>query len=283
MKLSSVTLTTSETSEELVMDVMGYSASSRYVVRGIMGIDADEITPKFYAVGAVTGKRFYEYTMRPRDIVIRAALNPDFRNNEDVSEIRDRVYRLVSADRAGELTIQFNAGGSIVSSIKGKIVKTEVAYFSRTPELQITVNCPDPIFRSIAPIKLLPADLPSANPVKLTDQATTAPHGLTFSVKFTATTSTFVIQDHPTTPDWQFEVTPATSFAINDELHISSEYGNKRVFWDKAAGTDIDLMDKVSNDSVWPQIFPGENTLYFMQVANFDWLEVKYYSAYWGL
>jgi hypothetical protein len=42
-------------------------------------------------------------------------------------------------------------------------------------------------------------------------------------------------------------------------------------------------MDKVTETSVWPQIFPGLNTLYFMEIANFDWLEFKFYSAFWGL
>ena len=139
------------------------------------------------------------------------------------------------------------------------------------------------MFRGIAPFDILPADLPSTNPVKLTDDLSEAPHGFSFKIEFTAVTASFVIQDDPTTPDWQFELTPATSFQIGDELHFSSEYGAKRLFWDKAVGTDIELMDKVESGSVWPQVFPGLNNLYFMQIANFDWLELTYYPAYWGL
>lgn len=283
MKLSSVVLSTSDLSEEITFSVHEADSFQRYLLRGMVGIDAEEIIPKFYGFGAVSGKKFYEFTMKPRDIVMRVSINPSFSINEDVSEIRDKIYRLISANRSGELTLQFMSGSSIVFAIKGSIVKLEVAHFTRTPELQLTVKCNDPMFRSIQPIDIPPADLPTANPVKLTDQPSTAPHGFSFKVEFTAVTSTFVIQDHLTTPDWTFEVTPATSFQIGDELHVSSEYGAKRVFWDKASGTDIELMDKVISGSVWPQIFPGLNTLYFMQIANFDWLEMKYYSAFWGV
>jgi hypothetical protein len=283
MRLSSVVITTSDLSEEITFAVQDQDPNYRYLIRGMVGIDAEDIVPKFYGNGAVTGKKFFEFTMKPRNIVMRVSLNPVFRINEDVSEIRDAVARLISSNRTGELTLQFKDGASIVSAIKGKVIKFEVAHFTRTPELQITIKCDDPMFRSILPIDIPPAELPSANPVKLTDEPSTAPHGLSFKVVFTATTSTFVIQDDPTTPDWKFEVTPATSFLSGDELHFSSEYGAKRVFWDKASGTDIELMDKVTPDSVWPQIFPGLNELYFMQIANFDWLELKYYSTHWGL
>lgn len=283
MRLSSVVLSTSDLSEEITFAVQEQEPNYRYLVRAMVGIDAEDIIPKFYGFGAVTGKKMYEFTMKPRDIVMRVSLKPVFRVNEGVSEIRDVIYRLISANRFGELTIQFKDGSSIVSAINGSIVKMEVPYFTKTPELQLTIKCNDPMFRSIQPIDIPPAELSSTNPIKLTDQPSTAPHGFTFKVKFTATTPTFVIQDDLTTPDWKFEVTPATSFLINDELHFSSEYGNKRVFWNKAIGTDIELMDKVTSESVWPQIWPGLTELYFMQIANFDWLELKHYSAYWGI
>lgn len=283
MRLTSVAISTSDLTEEIEFGLLPVDSRNRYLVRSIVGIDADEIIPKFYGRGSVTNMAFYEYTMKPREIVMRVALNPVFSINESVSEIRDQVYRLISANRSGELNILFKDGASLISGIKGRIIKSEVPYFTRVPELQITIKCDDPMFRGIAPFDILPADLPSTNPVKLTDDLSTAPHGFSFKIEFTAVTASFVIQDDPTTPDWQFELTPATSFQIGDELHFSSEYGAKRLFWDKAVGTDIELMDKVESGSVWPQVFPGLNNLYFMQIANFDWLELTYYPAYWGL
>lgn len=283
MRLSSIALSTSDDAEEVTFSVLKQEPNYRYLVRAMVGIDAEQIVPKFYRFGLVSGKKYYEYTMRPRDIVMRVSLNPIFSINEDVSEIRDAIYRLISANRSGELTLKFKDAGVIVSVIKGNVTKMEVPYFTRTPELQITINCPDYMFRSPAPYALDLDELPSANPVRVLDEKSTAPHGLNFKVKFTAVTSSFVIQDDPSDPDWQFEVIPPTSFQIDDELWFSSEFGAKSVFWNKDSGTDIELMDKISSGSVWPEVFPGVNTLYFMQIANFDWLELNHKFAYWGL
>jgi len=283
MRLSSVVLSTSPMAEDVVLAVTEQDPNYRYLIRAMVGIDADELVAKFIGFGLVTGKKLYEYTMKPRLIVMRISLNPVFAVNEDISELRDRIYRLISANRHGELDLQFREGASIVCGIKATISKMEVNHFSKTPELQITFKCNDPMFRSLAPIGYDIDELPSSGGVVLDDELSTAPHGISFKVKFTAVTASFSVQDDPTTPDWVWTVTPSTSFQINDELWFSSEFEKKQVWWNKAAGTDIELMDKVVSGSIWPLIYHGRNVLYFPQIANIDWLEMKYYSAYWGL
>lgn len=283
MKLTSVDISTSDMDAQISFSVEDSLPDARYRVRTIVGIDADEIIPKFYGRGLVTGKKFYDFVMNPRDVVLRASLHPKYSSNEDVKEIRDAIYRLISANRSGELTLIFKSGATIVAKISGSITKMEVAHFSRTPELQITVTCEDPIFRTFNPSVADNEELTAANPIYVTDDISTKPHGFEFRVKFTATTSTFVVQDDPSDPDWIFEVTPSTSFQVDDELYISSEYGARRVFWDKDVGTDVELMDKVQLGSIWPMIFPGRNTFYFMQIANFDWVDFRFYPEFWGI
>lgn len=283
MKLTTVAFSTSDMAEQVIFGVQDLDPDTRYRVRTIAGIDAEEVIPKFIGRGLVSGKRFYDFTMKPRDIVFRVSLNPKYAVNEDVEEIRNAIYRLISANMSGELLILFKSDPMVLYCLRGLITKMEVAHFSRTPELQITIHCEDPIFKSSNPMVATPEELTATNPIEVTDDLSTAPHGFNFRVEFTAVTSTFIIQDDPTDPDWTFEVTPATSFQIGDELYISSEYGAKRVFWDKSAGTDVELMDKVVIGSLWPKIFPGLNTLYFMQIANFDWIDFRFHAHYWGI
>lgn len=282
MRFTSIVLN-SDGSDDITFSLREIDRQNRYIVRSIVGIDADEIIPRFYSSGLETGTKFYEATMKPREIVMRVAINPLFHVNETVEDIRDKIYRIISANRSGNVGLTWFSGGSTFCYINGMITKMEVAHFAQIPELQITLLCGDPIFRSIFPIDWDIAELPSANPVQLPDNASTAPHGLSFKVKFTATTASFTVQDAASDPDWKFEVTPPGGFATNDELWFSSEFGAKELFWNKAAGTDVSLMDMVTAPSVWPQIFPGNNELYFIPIANIDWLEVRYYSAYWGL
>lgn len=283
MRLTSVAISTSDTDEQISFSVMDQDPDARYLTRAIVGIDAEEIVRKYIGRGLQTGKKFYEFVLTPRDIVIRASLNPKHSVNEDVQEIRDDVYRLISSNLSGELTLLFKSGSIIVSTIVGYVSKMEVAYTSKTPELQITVTCDNPIFKTHNPFEATTEELTSTNPIEVTDDVCTKPHGFNFRVKFTAVTTTFVVQDAASNPDWIFQVTPATSFQVDDELYISSEHGAKRVLWDKDVGADVELMDKVVAGSIWPQIFHGKNTFYFPQIANFDWVDFRFYPEFWGL
>lgn len=282
MRLTSVIIHSDSSLEDIEFTLRENVFRNRYTIRSIVGIDADEIIPKFYATGAVTGKKYYEFSMKPREIAMRAVVNPQFHVNETVSELRDAIYRLISATRSGELQLQFKSGGTTAFVINGLITKMEVSHFSQLPELQITMTCDDPIFRSVHPIDYAVADLPGANPVRLPDGISTAPHGFSFAVEFTGTVATFTIQDDPTTPDWRFRVSPDGGFVSGDILHFSSEYQTKELWYERGP-TITHLMDKIHSDSVWPTIFPGDNPLHFSNIASFDWVSLKYFSAHWGI
>jgi hypothetical protein len=282
MRLTSVVILSSYNLETIEFSVEEENAPSKYLVRQILGLDAEELIPKFYGTGIESGERFYDRSMRPRDIVMRVAINPNYSINESVSDIRDKIYRLISASRTGMLQLQFKDAGTFMAVINGMVTKMEVPYFTKLPELQITVNCPDPIFRSISPVSHDPADIETTNPIRVPDNASTAPHGLSFRVKFTSAAADFIIQDKASSPDWLFRITPTGGFAVDDELVFSSEYGNKQVYIDTLSGP-VHLLDKISEDSIWPVVFPGDNDFYFIDLGDFDWMGFSYYSAYWGL
>lgn len=281
MKLTSVVMHSLGDLHDIELSMRNSDNLGRYIIRQIVGIDAEELIPKFYARGLETDQRYYEYVMKPKTIAMRIVLNPRFLTDETVSDIRNELYRMVSSYRGGAIQLQFKSGADLVSQINGLITKFEVGYFGKMPEVQITVQCPDPMFRSPTPISFGPADLPSTNPIQLPDSESTAPHGFSFRIEFTADTPTFTIQDAASDPDWKFEVSPTGGFDIGDELIVSSEYGSRSVYVDSFA--PIYILDKIDDESVWPVIFPGNNIFYFLPIANFDWLEVTYYSAYWGV
>src|SRR4029077_11294562 len=123
--------------------------SAQYMVRNMIGLDTEELIPRFYGFGLVTGPKYYDFKLKPRLIVIRIVLNPRFNIDESYSDVRDTLYRAISAARTGLVTLQFNSGGTTVAQIMGFITKFEVPYFTPLPEVQITVRCDDPMFRAI--------------------------------------------------------------------------------------------------------------------------------------
>lgn len=270
----------SNNEEALQFDLRNVDSSGPYTVRAIVGLDADEIIPKFYGFG-LNGQKFYDFGLKPRDIVIRIALNPRYKVDESVSYIRDKVYRAISSTRTGLLELQFHAGGSAVSNIHGFMTKFEVPHFSATPEIQITLRCNDPMFRSINHV-LMEDTLPATGPVMVPDSISTAPHGFVMQLTFNAATTEFVVQDDASDPSWKFRVVPASSFLSGDVLYFSSEFTNKYLYFDRG-GTITHLMHAIEPTSIWPIIFPGFNEFHFPQIANFDWNHIQFHMAYWGV
>lgn len=281
MKVTSVSLYSNEL-ESLRFDLNNVSSKSPYLIRAIVGLDAEELIPKFYGFGLNTNQKFYDMNLSPRDIVLRIVLNPRFNLDESYSSIRDSIYKTISATRTGEIKLQFHSGASNIAEISGFINKLEVPYFSKTPELQLTIRCNDPMFRSVSPVRMEGIDLPNDNHLIFEDVWSTAPHGFTMQLTFTQTLATFTIQDKDTLPEWKFKIIPATSFLAGDILNFSSLTSNKYVSRTRS-GVVLNLMDKVEPTSVWPIAFPGINEINFNDFASFDWNFIQFNATFWGV
>jgi hypothetical protein len=282
MRVTDVDMYSAKFEEPITFSLAKNDPSAQYMVRTILGLDAEEIVPKFYGRGLQTAPKYYDFGMKARDIVIRVILNPNFRIDDTYSNIRDDLYRSISADRTGKVVLHFRAGATLVSRIFGFITKFEVPYFVKLPEVQITVRCDDPMFRAINPVHFTPAELPTTNPINIPDSISTAPHGFTMQVTFKAASPSLTIQDKSSNPEWIFKVTPSGGFLINDVLYFSSEFSNKYLYIVRG-GSTIQLIDKIQPNSIWPIIFPGQNSFYISEIATINWNYLEYYAAYWGV
>ena len=268
--------------EAINFSVRSADPKSQYIVRNMVGLDAEEIIPKFYGMGLYTKPKYYDFNLKSRDIVIRLVLNPRFQLDESFSDIRDALYRAISSSRTGLVALHFNAGGTTVARIFGFITKFEAAYFTNLPEAQLTITCNDPMFRAINPIYYNISDIKTVNPVVIADNLSTAPHGFNMQVTFKAASPSFTVQDASLNPEWVFKVTPNGGFLSGDILYFSSEYSNKYLYMVRSGVTTY-LLDKIVSGSIWPIVFPGGNNLYFMEIPSFNWNALSYYPAYWGV
>lgn len=281
MRVTSIGLYTDEI-EVATFALRKESAKSRYMVRQITGLDADEITPKFYGFGLNGQNKFYDFGMKPRILVIRVILNPTFALNEEYTDVRDELYKAISASRHGLVDIRFFSGGASISQLRGFITKLEAGYFNKTPEAQLTIRCDDSMFRGMNPVHLDASEIPAKNPLRIADSQSTAPHGFAAEVRVTAAIPSFVVQDKQNDPDWKFTVIPAGGFLVGDVLKFSSDFGAKDLHVVRA-GTPIYLIDKIQTGSMWPILFPGATELYFANFGSFAWNYLEYHAAYWGV
>jgi hypothetical protein len=284
MRLTAVTLHAND--EEFASFALSDPrASNQYIAKAIIGLDAPEIVSKFYGFGTVSRNRFFDISLKEREIVMRIALNPRWTINESYSDLRDEIYRAIASNRTGRIELQFHSGSALVATLIGYITKVEVPHFSRTPELQITVVCDNPLFRGVNPVRLETEHIGTTNPVVIQDGISTAPHGFKFQITFNAVTTSFSIQESAT-PDWKFEIIPgtiasATGFQINDQLHFSSNHDDKYLYL-RRGSTNYNLVDKIQPGAIWPVIFPGQNPFHVVSGA-FTWNFLEFYAAYWGV
>jgi len=281
MRVTDIGLYTNEM-EIINFSLSGVSATDQYMVREIIGLDSEELVPRFYGFGLQSKPKFYDFVMKARLIVMRVVLNPRFNLDETYSDIRDTIYKAISAVRTGQVVLHFNSGGSTVARIFGFITKMEVNHFSALPEVQITIRCDDPMFRAINPVYYTADELRSTNPIIVPDSLSTAPHGIQIEMTCKTACPSFTIQDEEFNPEWMFKITPDGGFLAGDILHLSSESASKQLYITRGQ-TDIYLVDKLSQSSIWPIIFPGATTFHFVDLANFDWNSLVYYAAYWGV
>lgn len=284
MRITSLQLYSSNSTltEPIAFSLSDADEGSQYIVRNITGLDAENIMPKFQGFSLHTKSRYFNFRLNAREIAIRLTLNPRFILSESYSDIRDELYKTISATRTALANMQFLSGATTVAQLWGYITKYEASYFDGTPEVQLTFTCADPLFRAINPVDYAPGEFPTSSPVHIPDSLSTAPHGFKMELVMTDAFPIFTIQDKATNWEWAFNIIPAGGFHVGDHLYFCSEYSDMQLYI-KRGTTTIYLMDSVFPGSVWPILFPGDNEFYFNNLSQFDWETLEYYPAYWGV
>ncbi len=282
MRVTSVNISVPNSENVVNLSYRDPTSQNVYVVKSILGLDADEITSKFYGVSGKTSNKFYELSLKKRAVIFQIALNPNFKLGKSYSELRDDLYRIVSSSRTGAVQLQFKNGNEIVAVISGFVSKLESLNFTKSPEVQITITCSDPMLKALVEKNVAVAGLSPAS-TTIIDAESTSPHGVRFGVNFIAPTTSFSVQD-AAVADWAFEVNLTGSslveFVVGDELHFSSEYNNRYLYLIR--GFDIiHLVDRILPTSIWPIIFPGSNT--FVCSEGVGWDYITYFPTYWGV
>ena len=279
MKITNIDVISSSLTDLINLSFRDPTSQNSYITKAIVGLDADEISSKFYGVGNVTNNKYYSMSMTKRTLVISILLNPKYELGETPSTLRDALYRGISSSRTGAMTLKFKDGTSTVAVIEGFLVKLEATHFANSPEIQLTIDCVDPMFTSEDFVNVDVGSLTPGAPT-IVDSISTAPHGFLFSVSFNDTSSYgFVIADAQQ-PDWSFTVDYA--FQADDVLSFSSVNNERYIYLDRLGEPRRHLADTISSNSIWPVLFPGVNP-FVITATNFNLDSVSYKTTYWGI
>jgi len=276
MKITSVELHPDNSTDVAVFSFRDPQRLNPYNVKGIDGLDADAIIPRYYRGSG--GSSLYNFTLEKRQVVIQVQLNPNFANNQSYSDLRDALYKKIASSRTGSVQLQFKNGANVVAVLPGFIAKFESSHFDKTPTVQITINCDEPMLKS--PTRVSPTFGPLSD-WTIRDDLSTAPHGFIFDLILNYADSLIEITD-PGDASWHFEINPNGGFLVNDHLYFSSETNNKYLYIVRAGNT-INLIDAIFPGSVWPVMFPGATRLGFSGYSHLTLQTFAWYTTYWGL
>lgn len=279
MRVTSVELHPANSSAVCVLSFRDPGRVNPYNVKSITGLDADEIVSRFYR-GSGSTTKFYNLSLEKKDISVLISLNPSFETNETYSILRDNLYKIISSSRTGSVEVQFKDGETVVASVSGLVKKFEATHFDKEPQVQLTISCDDPMLRAPTPVVVNAALLNEAN-ANIQDLFSTAPHGFQFTIFVINPVASIRITD-PLDLTWEFVVTPVGGFLANDVLHFSSERNDKQLYLTRGA-TTIYLADVISPISVWPILFPGDNTFALDNPTKLTWTSVQFRPTYWGV
>lgn len=280
MKITSVELHRADSASVAVFSFRDPSRINPYNIKNIGGLDAEEIFSNYYGTSANSSEKMYALSLRSRTIVLLVELNPSFSSGETISDLRDKLYRMISSTRTGVVELQFKEETITVVSVSGFVTKLEASHFVKTPEIQVTIECSDPILRAPTDT-VIPSE--SLDPVStdLIDDLSTAPHGFKTNLTVQNVFPDFIIED-PSDPSWIFKVSPNGGFLPGDVVHFSSEHNNK-YFYVARGDDDIHMADAITPASVWPIMFPGSNVFKITDETLLIWNSVSYKPAYWGV
>jgi hypothetical protein len=289
MQISSIALSRSVNGTNATLctfTVKETSPSDSYILRGITGLDADDLTPQVYSTGYVTGKRFVQVKPKAREITMRVILNPNPNPPsgipETASELRNKLYTLISSYRTSQIRLDF-IGFEADVFIEGFITKFETSLDSQISEVTITVRCDYPYFRTPERFSAVNdlSTLSKLRPV-ITNGFSNAPHGFRLRLAVETPFNSFTIGS-PNQFDWRFDIS-GFSFIAGDILSISSEEDNKYVVVERTGAGTTNLIRYLSPGSEWPMLFPGVNSDFELNSGlACRYVEFSYYGTLWGL
>ncbi len=260
---------------DLSLDIADLTRS--FILQTAYGLDLEEVIPLASGENptANTNESYYDITIPARTLTFRIRLNPQ--PGETNGSLRDRLYKVIAYDRTALLEVRFMVNGSRFAEIYGYITKFESALFTEKPEVQITIKCPFGLIRSYNTVTVTGL-APSV--FSITDSLSTAPHGFTLRLGIVNNIAPgFTIQG--------VYGTTAAPFAImyqllaGDVLYFSSELDNKYLYIIRTS-IATHLIDRIAQNSVWPILFPGSNTL-GVSSSSVSVQSFTYRNHYWGI
>jgi hypothetical protein len=249
-------------------------------IRNITGLDPVKAAVNTSPFGSVDGVAYTGSNVAYRNIVLTLHPNPDW-NDWTFESLRRLIY-LYFTPKLGTRLIFYSSDMPPVE-IYGYVEDANVNQFSKDPEIQVSIICPDPYFTALdATVVTGQAARNNSTPTEVQYNGSIAT-GITVQLNRSADPPPNVVGIQIGDPTLSYFNVTASVDATKYFL-MNSVQGNK--FVQNVAftsGVITNLLSKIQPYSTWPILQPGQNDFSVItdQGAQ-DW-QLTYYERHGGL
>ena len=254
------------------LPIVGALPSDRYILKGVDGLGPTEVdvsmSDTINAGGVYLGRRPHN-----REPVIRIGLNPDHSAGQSASDLRSSLYGMLTPGSDDVVLLEIIDGSTVVASTVGYVKKLEIAPFSQTPEVQVTLACTQPYLQAPNILFVAPGGSKAAPEIVNTGNA---PSGFHMEVIFSAPVSSWILTDVKAR-----KMEFVHDFLAGDKLAFDTRPGLRRVELTRDLMT-TKLLSALAFGSVWHMLHGGNN-IFSASSTSYNWGDVYFRPLYWGI
>lgn len=264
-----------ETNPPKTFDIDAVDPDEILIIKSISGLDPADVT-LFTGDFARAGGYYQGRRTGKRNVVFNFKINPDYKNDVEVSDIREMIYSMFMEPQVDSdaVVMRFIDDRKPDRTLTGYTEKLPSDMFSRDTTAQVSLICVEPYFKTVDvasgsdPLGLL------ALPLTYAGSART---GMWMEIVVKATTSkiTVMLDDKPFILD--------RSFYAGDIVHINTVAGQRYIRLNNSS----DIMAALNPTSKWLELHKGVNNIKVYGTVENDGKAVltsyEYQEAWWGI
>lgn len=236
------------------LPVAEYDGSTPYIVKNIDGVDPVRATISTTSYANQDGGFYQSAKTEMRNIVLTIGYRPDLTSGMSIQEIRRSMYSVF--DPKARVKLRFIDTDEAPVEIEGFVESHETSIFSRDPEVQISILCPDPYFKEIRPVSISSTN---NNPV-YTSYLGTAETGFLFEMFVNRNVEGTLLRAY-INDDNYYDVHYGGALVPGDVLSISTERANKFVRRTRG-GETLSVLNGITRGQLSMVISPRTDRLY---------------------
>jgi hypothetical protein len=247
-----------------------------YLILGIFGLNPVAASVSTTSYAASRGDFYGGSKTSKRNILLTLAPNPD--DELDVSDLRTALYEYFMPEN--HVRLRFFSEELPTCEIEGYVESFDPNMFSKDPEFQISVICPQPDFIAVAATVI--SGLVGDPPEEFT-YAGSIPTGFVLDVESSAGNTDYTGSITVTVDDKEIGVTETTVDA-GDLFRVSTVIGEKYIRnVTVPGGVATSLLGVLLADITWIQLTPGVHEVSVEGTETGQTWELSYFARYGGL